>query len=399
MSVQPFEIELPVGLGRQERRFENLDEFRDWQLHERAAWNWLTSNTSGQGGEYRELADRYNILISGYEQHLTALEQAINNDDDAAITRELDQIKGVANNFNAENLFYSYMPEGEFLRKIAEEESPFIAAFALRYLVGKNSNLSQPNAAEGVVRAILFRLPGDERSSAEHAALENLTEEYQRQITRAQRESSDSLMGAREAFSGFLREANRERDNYGEVIFVEQSEFNAIIEDAKGRLLGLEETYDKKLALQKSVNYWSQRKRRHWLTASVFGLVSLLGGIGVAIYIHSLISIALTSVNDVVHQPWKYGFVLIVLALAIWGLRLCVRMFLTNVHLATDAGERETMVLTYLALMREGNALKDEDKSLIFSALFRPGQAKLGLDDGAPISSAGMVSRLFSGFK
>jgi hypothetical protein len=51
--------------------------------------------------------------------------------------------------------------------------------------------------------------------------------------------------------------------------------------------------------------------------------------------------------------------------------RILVRLLLSNIHLLTDAGERVTMVQTYLALLKRGK-LKDDERMFILQTLFRP---------------------------
>ena len=41
-------------------------------------------------------------------------------------------------------------------------------------------------------------------------------------------------------------------------------------------------------------------------------------------------------------------------------------------HLKEEAHEKETMILTYLALINEGAGLENEDRKLILEAIFRP---------------------------
>jgi hypothetical protein len=62
----------------------------------------------------------------------------------------------------------------------------------------------------------------------------------------------------------------------------------------------------------------------------------------------------------------------LVSVLGVWAVRLLVRLFLSNSHLATDADERVTLVKTYLALMEADKLPFDDDKKLILEALFRP---------------------------
>jgi hypothetical protein len=58
--------------------------------------------------------------------------------------------------------------------------------------------------------------------------------------------------------------------------------------------------------------------------------------------------------------------------LAVWVLRIISRQLLTHFVMASDAGERVAMIKTFLALMQLPEHVKEEDRILILSSLFRP---------------------------
>jgi hypothetical protein len=68
---------------------------------------------------------------------------------------------------------------------------------------------------------------------------------------------------------------------------------------------------------------------------------------------------------------------------AFWIGRIILKIYLSERHLATDAEERRTMVMTYLALTRS-KKLVDDDKKLIFPAIFRSGADGIVKDENSP---------------
>jgi hypothetical protein len=70
-------------------------------------------------------------------------------------------------------------------------------------------------------------------------------------------------------------------------------------------------------------------------------------------------------------------FVLVVL----WIGRLLLRFLISERHLAIDAEERVTMVMTYLALTKEGS-LDQGDRGIVLASLFRSGTDGIVKDDG-----------------
>ncbi|WP_424686019.1 MAG: DUF6161 domain-containing protein [Halarcobacter ebronensis] len=67
----------------------------------------------------------------------------------------------------------------------------------------------------------------------------------------------------------------------------------------------------------------------------------------------------------------KYGFIILLISLTIWIIRIVMKIALSNYHLSIDAKERVTMINTYLALMKEGNTLEENDKRIMIESIFR----------------------------
>lgn len=72
------------------------------------------------------------------------------------------------------------------------------------------------------------------------------------------------------------------------------------------------------------------------------------------------------------HQIIRYIQYIFLLSLIIWLLRILLKVTFSNLHLQEEAHEKETMILTYLALINEGAGLNEDDRKLILEAIFRP---------------------------
>jgi hypothetical protein len=83
-------------------------------------------------------------------------------------------------------------------------------------------------------------------------------------------------------------------------------------------------------------------------------------------------------------QLWQVTQLALVAVFGVWIMRLLVRLLLSNTHLHTDASERRTMMLTYLAMMRERQLPEDGSRKLILQALFRPSSTGIIKDDASP---------------
>jgi hypothetical protein len=92
-------------------------------------------------------------------------------------------------------------------------------------------------------------------------------------------------------------------------------------------------------------------------------------------------------------EYWRIAVLVAAGLFSVWVVRIFVRLFLSNVHLLTDARERATMVQTYLALMRKGG-LKEEDRQLILKAIFRPTATGVVKDDAMPLTMIEALTKL-----
>lgn len=91
--------------------------------------------------------------------------------------------------------------------------------------------------------------------------------------------------------------------------------------------------------------------------------------------------------------PLTIAVVLTLLTLALWYLRLQMKLFLSERHLSLDARERSAFAETYLALIQQG-AISGEREAVVLQSLFRPTQDGIIHDDGGPdFAVAGILAK------
>ena len=73
---------------------------------------------------------------------------------------------------------------------------------------------------------------------------------------------------------------------------------------------------------------------------------------------------------------------------AIWLLRIVVKIFLSKLHGAEVANEREMFIKSYLALLNEheGSIKDDSDRQLILQSIFRPASDGFINEEGPKIT-------------
>jgi hypothetical protein len=153
----------------------------------------------------------------------------------------------------------------------------------------------------------------------------------------------------------------------------------------------LRDRYDRELAFRAPVTYWTEKAKTHRITAIVWGLVWLLVGCFSVFGIFSVIKPFLAPESKIDYQ---HGAVLFLLSgFAIWLMQILTRMFLSSVHQHSDAGQRKTMVETYLALEAEGK-LTDQQRTMIIEAMFRPVTMGVVKEDETPSHPFGFFSKI-----
>lgn len=138
------------------------------------------------------------------------------------------------------------------------------------------------------------------------------------------------------------------------------------------RCADLENLYENKLRIEKPADYWKlmsemyAKKGKVWLIAGC-----LLAGLIIAMLICIIIFVPNVFDSD---SHWfdilkNSAIVTVIAGVAIYVLRIFVKMALSSFHLGRDAKEREQLSYYYLALIKE-NAITDRERALIINSLF-----------------------------
>jgi hypothetical protein len=329
-----------------------------------------------------------------------------------------NDVQNGVSQFAGQQLVWSDSPIAKFVGEVKNED-PRIATFALRHLINRGSDITYvPYAPEGIVRAVLFKLGVSDRAAGETVALQALRQTWQENFEKRQSEFSTglSLLGADHVakvaeIDALISAMNEDRSDRTTAANEQHTAFAAMMNESKNTLKQIERTYEQKLALQSSVQYWQKKSHAHWISAGVLAVLSGISGILFILLIYNQVehlkasaaSASAAAAQVTVHafntpETWTLVSFFLTIGLGVWALRLMIRFTLSNLHIASEASQRRTMVLTYLALLREEtSALSPADKAIILKALFRPIKTGLVKDDAMPISGADIASRLTGG--
>ena len=157
-------------------------------------------------------------------------------------------------------------------------------------------------------------------------------------------------------------------------------------EATKKRSAELENLYENKLRIEKPADYWKQMHNMYSKKGKVwFGFSCFVAGVIVAMLICIIVFVPnifdeQTHWFDILKNS---AIVTVIAGVAIYVLRIFVKMALSSFHLARDAKEREQLSYYYLSLI-QGKAITDRERALIINSLFSRSDTGLLKGDSTP---------------
>lgn len=394
MSNQGYEFSFGPEGGT--KVLATLKEIHDWLNEERKFWTPFEQATSREASAcwqpFRDFFSHVsNRLREATDAERSAQQAKRDFDPHPHMERLQAQFK---EGYEKWRVIPSHSPRAKFLQRLAESEGHNVAAYAAGYFLRQDAPLdrNQPKTKHECLRGSLAASYFDhgftERITDEKQALQELRAGWEKVFQEFQASLTDETEIHRQLNADAAKSLDDQRREFGEMTAREREEWTR-----------LHKTYDESLALHKPVQYWANKADTHRKLAWAFGIVAILGAGSVFALIYELIQITLRpsgTTTDLVNWHPEYWRVAVLIAtglFGVWVVRIVVRLFLSNVHLLTDARERATMAQTYLALMRKGG-LEEKDRQLILKALFRPAGTGLVKDDAVPLTVLDSLSKL-----
>lgn len=173
-----------------------------------------------------------------------------------------------------------------------------------------------------------------------------------------------------------------------------EADFLKLVDEHKDEMEQLRKTFREEIALRAPADYWETKRKGHVFMSRILGgltFASIAGAaISLSLFIHDLLG---NTPQGTAPESWKVAMLVLIGLFTVWGVRLLVRMFLSHLHLSTDAAERVVMVRTYLSLLEGDRLSGGEDRQLILQALFRPASDGIVKDEGLPPSVFEFLTR------
>ncbi|MBJ2137459.1 hypothetical protein JEU11_13440 [Paraglaciecola chathamensis] len=337
------------------------------------------------------------------QKQITGGLQRFKNDPDNYNSRVEQFNQGFANFLKNKQLFTDEAPFYDFIQRQAAKSDEFgLAALAIVFEV--NVNPIDLKMYQGLREADVYLAGNQECINDETESLKQLKErwdeeqtnqrdtwvnEYQLKIDEATRQNSkvDSLISDwQDRTETQTADLETHKNKF-------KSQFDDGLLDAKTELENLTKTYDDKLALHAAVKYWGIQLKSHNNKAIGFaialGLITLVVISTIIIFSYSTLDAPIKEIH-----LSKIFTATALTTFGIWLIKILANIFMSHLHLATDAQERRTMIHTYLALTRKGQGPREEDRQLILQTLFRPSSTDMVKNDQGPTQLVDMINRL-----
>lgn len=379
----------------------NHGELIRWIQAEREWWVWLQSRSYGSHDNFqREALGQISEALSlaqDSQQYIDSNPQHSRQRLD--VTRERIQQA-----FAQRKLPHSSTPMAKRVEAYRQEAGDQAASYFLAVSMNPATGQQQFQAADlpawrGLIEGLLERFkPTQSFATGTIAA----TEQSMHQL----RAKTEQLLGDKTvAYEALHRDylsladsirsaANDQASDFATTQGQRQSKFEQLNAEHEKAMEALRKTFRDELALRAPAKYWTTKRDGHFKWAWVTGGVSFVGIGGAAgalgWQIHELLAKTPTGTAP---EAWRLAVLALIGVFTVWALRLVVRMFLSHLHLLTDAGERVVMVQTYLSLLEGDHLTSKEDRQLILQALFRPAADGLVKDEGVPFSLAEALTR------
>jgi hypothetical protein len=361
-----------VGIAGSEWAPRTLDEVREWLTAESKEWGWLRTLPS-QDNTTNSFAS---VQFHG-ETDLNHYISLLMND--AARREELaPQIQGILDRrFNIEKAIYSKTPVAQYVLSLKQKDAK-IAAHTGHILIGRDPEGSRSGFMASALAANYMFGPQSvpESAAMAWAKIVEAISEGQAKLRTEAGAAADEWRTRRDDITNLH---NHQRDAFEADQGKRTEGFTIQTGEHEKRMDQIEETFKTGQSLKAAVTYFTTKGTEHAAKAKVFawsaGIAGALIAAGVALSPQAL-------GND--PKPAQIGVAFALAFLALWLLRVLVRLFFSNTHLSTDMKTRATLVETYLALIQEGGGIADKDRARIVDLVFRPASDGLVKEDGTP---------------
>ena len=167
------------------------------------------------------------------------------------------------------------------------------------------------------------------------------------------------------------------KDDFKENINGWRDEINNWKKDMEDKLTILENTYKEKLKLEEPEKLWNEKAKNYGATYKLWGFFVILLSGAIVYFINKIITefyfnskLNSISDNDMLNYFPKTFLFVGILSLALYVLRVFVKITLSNKHLQLECEQKAVLTRFYQALVYEGQNINENERLIIFNTLF-----------------------------
>jgi hypothetical protein len=305
--------------------------------------------------------------------------------------------KSAIENVNQKPLPY-HIPQVEFLIKVSKETPNYFPGAYNFILETNNYNVNNRENFYGALLAYEFTLKDHtlltERRKTEQSSISKIRNDFQKYLSESETELVKHLKNANDNFSEYSKKIDdlkTEKEEIFENWFnnTKNDEWQKWYDEKVNLLSKLEETYEKKLKLDKPARYWEKKSTKYYEQGKQARVILIWIVVCTSVFLGLILTISpnwiFTNVfkgNEISIVRWSIVFITL-LSLIAFSIKALTKYMFSSFHLARDAEERHTLTFFYLALSKDSQ-VGDEDRKMILQALFSRTDTGLLKEDSSP---------------
>lgn len=416
---------------------QTFEELKGILARERQFWAWFASSQAGDNGDpFVRAFNQLDALINRVSQ--TILDERHQQGNRVGALASIE--RGVYEVFGKAGLPFSTTTTAIKIENYQLAKGARAGSVYARVLL-ESKVISTPKSLEGwqgLFDGLAENYDAFEAADSQRESIDSAFEILRLKLERLATDKTVALDSLHRQLTQLNEEQMQKLDDYANEHAAAQLArtvaFDKLMEGQEKTLETTTKTLIEGLALKAPVEYWTAKAQRHrtlaWITGvasigamalvsaalllslhfvSAFGSASLMSDSKIAPAVvasglapasapsatieRSTVAAFSSPSGFSGFDPTKVTTLVLIGIFGVWGIRLIVRMFLSNLHLMTDAQERAVMITTYLALGQTGDAVEKDHRTLILQTIFRPAPDGIVKDEGVPFGLAEIISR------
>ncbi|MDB5823673.1 MAG: hypothetical protein JWR21_2377 [Herminiimonas sp.] len=398
-AAQPPIFTLELGANGGTFSPTNGGELSEWVQKEIRFWAWLQATT---GGNHRGAIEACLNPLRNASEAVTRALQSEPSSPEGFLQVALQAQSFLQDAYVNKSLPHSSSSLGKRVEQIRERDPLEAQAYLFPFLPSQGHQFDSRDVAswrgflEGMSDRFGLSAVSDDSYRAALSSVEDLKARLETTLGKKTKTLSNLHRSYEELATAVAATKEQQAQDFAGFIKDSRAGHDEAMSRHEAAMANLEKVFREKMGLRAPVSYWDGRRRYHNASANRLRKWSFGSMAALALVIGVLAYWVLSNLTDGKPESWRVAVLGLVGILGVWAVRLVVRLFLSDLHLATDAGERVTMVKTYLSLLEADIVPSEEDRKIILQALFRPATDGIVKDEGLPHPALEALTRMGS---